>query len=244
VLAVAQGRGGEDARAPLICAQYIGAGRTLFHATDETWRWRWRIGDEYFARYWLQTIRWLGRAKLIGPAALRTDRESYLAGETARLQAVFRDERQAPAEDDGAAAIIEAPDGRAERVELRRAAVGRGLFEAAVEGLRPGKYRARLVLPRVADGQPSTEFMVLPPVDELARRQADFAAMKEAAELSGGRFFNPADAGRLPAELPPGRPAVVERLPPRPLWNRWPAAAVFLALLIGEWTLRKRRGMA
>jgi len=32
---------------PVICMQYVGAGKVLFHATDETWRWRWRSGDVF-----------------------------------------------------------------------------------------------------------------------------------------------------------------------------------------------------
>ena len=32
-------------RLPLIVMQYVGAGKVLFHATDETWRWRRRVGD-------------------------------------------------------------------------------------------------------------------------------------------------------------------------------------------------------
>ena len=29
-------------RMPVILMQYVGAGKVLFHATDETWRWRYR----------------------------------------------------------------------------------------------------------------------------------------------------------------------------------------------------------
>src|SRR4029079_17952300 len=40
---------------PIICLQFIGAGKVVFHATDETHRWRFRVGDEYFSRYWIET---------------------------------------------------------------------------------------------------------------------------------------------------------------------------------------------
>ena len=28
--------------------------------------WRWRVGDVFFARYWVQAIRYLSRSKLLG----------------------------------------------------------------------------------------------------------------------------------------------------------------------------------
>ena len=49
---------------PVIMMQYVGAGKVLFHATDETWRWRRRMGDVFLARYWVQALRSLSRAKL------------------------------------------------------------------------------------------------------------------------------------------------------------------------------------
>ena len=71
----------------------------------------------------------------------------------------------------------------------------------------------------------------------------DAAEMRRAARQTGGQFYTFETAGRLADDLPPGQQVPVETLPPRPLWNRWPVLAVFLGLLIGEWILRKRRGM-
>jgi len=64
---------------------YIGAGQVLFHATAATWRWRLGAGDVYFARYWLQAIRRLCRAKLAESdgATLSADHRAPAAGEFA-----------------------------------------------------------------------------------------------------------------------------------------------------------------
>ena len=90
---------------PAICLQFVGAGKVVFHAIDETWRWsRHRDGEQFYARYWGQTIRYLSRSKLLGgnrAAELATDRESYQRGETVRLRVRFLDDRLAPAQDDG-----------------------------------------------------------------------------------------------------------------------------------------------
>ena len=75
-------------------------GMVIFHATDETWRWRFQVGDVFFARYWVQTIRYLSRTKLLGKdqvARLSTDRKEYGRGDRVRLRLEFTDPRQTPA---------------------------------------------------------------------------------------------------------------------------------------------------
>ena len=68
---------------PVICFQYFGAGRVLFHAIDSTWRWRIGVGDVFFARYWVQTIRYLARGKLTSGRGveLAADRREFRRGE-------------------------------------------------------------------------------------------------------------------------------------------------------------------
>jgi hypothetical protein len=67
--------------------------------------------------------------------------------------------------------------------------------------------------------------------------------MRQAADMTKGRFYPLAEAGRLVGDLPEGRQVPIENLPPLPLWNRWPLLLAFLVLLAGEWILRKRGGM-
>ncbi len=233
-------------RLPVICLQYVGAGKVLFHATDETWRWRYRTGDAYFARYWLQTIRSLCRAKLAEaerPVALATDRRHYDPNEPVQIQLRFVDERLAPPEDDGAAVVVEHSGGKSHRVVLRRTSTRRGLFEASFLPSIPGDYRVRLVAPTLKDAPAAIDFTVTRPAAEFARLPMDASAMRRAVELTGGGFFTFAEADRLPAAIPPGRPVPVESLPPVPLWNRWPVLTLLLSVLCAEWILRKRRGM-
>ncbi len=68
--------------------------------------------------------------------------------------------------------------------------------------------------------------------------------MRQAADMTKGRCYTLADADRLLDDLPEGRQVPIESLPPLPLWNKWPVLLVLLVLLIGEWILRKRGGMA
>ena len=39
---------GSEGKLPLIVYQFLGAGKVMFHAFDDTWRWRFRAGDQLF----------------------------------------------------------------------------------------------------------------------------------------------------------------------------------------------------
>ena len=121
---------GSDGRhLPVFCIEYVGAGKVLFHATDETWRWRFRIGDRYFARYWGQMLRYLCRTKLEdakAPVMLTSDRRTYDHGESVALRVRFGDERIAPTADDGVTVVVEVAGRQIDRLQLHRTRLGAG----------------------------------------------------------------------------------------------------------------------
>ncbi len=235
-------------RLPLVVMQYVGAGKVVFHATDETWRWRWRVGDVFFARYWVQTIRYLSRSKLgegNRTAKLSADHSDgkYRRGEPVRLSVAFADERLAPAEDDGVTVVLEHRGGKTERIKLRRTSADRGVFVVSLASPALGAYHAWVAAPPLEGKAPAVDFTVEPRPGEMERLQMDGVELRRAAEQTKGRFYTLAEADRLADDLPEGRQVPVETLPPKPLWNRWPVLAIFLGLLIGEWILRKWGGM-
>jgi len=247
VLAEHPTRTGPDGRSlPLVCLQYVGSGKVLFHATDETWRWRYRLGDVLFARYWVQTIRFLARSKLATgrqQALLSTDQPDYRPGEPVRLRVQFVDPRLAPEADDGVLVVLQRQGRESRRVVLRRAGLARGTFEALLSDLPPGRYHAWMVTPVSGGETPAVDFVMRAPAGEFERVAMDAVAMRRAAETTKGRYYDLASAERLLRDLPPGRQVPIETLPPRALWNRWPVLLVVLMLLIGEWLLRKAGGM-
>jgi len=233
-------------RLPVIVMQYVGAGKVLFHATDETWRWRYRVGDAYFARYWIQTIRFLARSKLAdagGGAVLSVDRRDYRRGEPVLLRARFADERLAPAEDDGVTVVLEHKDHKTQRIKLHRTAASRGVFEAVLSQLPIGAYHAWIAIPTPQGRAPAADFTVAAPPGEFAKVEMDAAELQRAAEVTKGRYYTFSTADRLLQDLPEGRQVPIESLPPKPLWNTWPVLTAFLLLLTAEWILRKLGGM-
>jgi hypothetical protein len=229
---------------PVICFQFVGPGRVLFHAIDSTWRWRLGAGDVYFARYWVQTIRFLARGKLTSGAGveLSADRREYRHGEVVRLRARFRDPRAAPA---GAEinVLVESPGQPRRRVALHRNSSLPGVFEGSLADLAQGQYEVVVAEPQSSGNPPATRFTVVAPPGELARLEMDAAALSYAAEISRGKFYTFANADELLNDLPTGRRVPLASLPPIPLWNRWWLLTAFLACITSEWILRKRKGM-
>ena len=118
-----------------------------------------------------------------------------------------------------------------------------GVFDGSIDGPAEGLYEVVLAEPQVPGEPPTARFTVVAPPGELARLEMDAAALSYAAEVSRGKFYTFADAQRLLSELPAGRCAPLASLPPIPLWNRWWLLTAFLACIICEWILRKRKGM-
>lgn len=232
---------------PLITMHFVGAGKVIFHAFDESYRWsRHPDGELYYARYWIQTMRYLSRSKLLGgsrTAELTTDREEYRRGDAVRIRVRFFDDRLAPPQDDGVKIVLEQDGGRRRQMALSRDAANRGLFEGTISNLAEGRYRAWVATPTLEGQPPAERFAVVAPPGEQARLEMDSADLKLAAKTSQGKFYTIQTADRLLEDLPQGRQVRIESLPPTPIWNSAILAAVFVVLIATEWLLRKRIGL-
>lgn len=240
--------GSNGRKLPIISLQYAGAGKVVFHATDDTWRWRYRLGDVLFARYWVQSIRFLSRAKLLGrdrAAEITVDHTNleYVRGEPVRIRVRFFDERQAPSADDGVVVVVEHEGRNTQRITLHRASTSRGVFEGVLTGAADGKYRAWIATPVLEGTSDAVEFRVIAPPGEFQQRELDAALLQQVSRDTGGRYYEADTANRLLGDLPRGRQVPIEPLAPVVLWNQVPIVLLLLGLLIGEWIVRKRKGL-
>ena len=231
---------------PVIMRQYVGAGEVLFHATDETWRWKWRSDDRIFARYWGQVVRRLGRGRVASQRDgihLTTDRQRYRLGQNVWLQARFLNPAQAPADAAGVAVELIGELEPRREIRLTRRLGFRGAFQYTLQGLPPDRYTMRVIAPLVDGSSQSTSFEVIAPPGELARTTVASESLSLAAELTGGRAYTTATADQLPADLPQPRDIRIESLPDQPLWNTHWVIALLLVFLTAEWILRRRSAM-
>jgi uncharacterized membrane protein len=239
-------RGVDGRKLPVILERRSGAGLVIFHATDETWRWRYQVGDVFFARYWIQTIRYLSRTKLLGKdqvARLSTSRKEYGRGDRVRLRLEFTDPRQTPPVGQDVVVMLTRGDEPQQQIKLAQLPTNPELYEATFDPQAEGSYRARVIEP-ILPGEPSVGFTVKVSEVEFERTQMDAGELECAATKTKGRFYKWSTVGSLLDDLPAGRHVPMKQTaPPVELWNRWPVLLLLLVVLVGEWTLRKRSGM-
>ncbi|MDG3005536.1 VWA domain-containing protein [Paludisphaera mucosa] len=236
---------GSDGKLPLILYQFAGSGRTMFHAFDDTWRWRFRSGDRYFGRFWVQTIRFLARSRLAGKrqAELQTDRRAYERGQPIQIRVRFPNPGLVPL-DDETSVQVERQGGAGRTLKLRRSPTARNVFEGVLSQAAEGEYTARLLPPPVLDGPiPTAGFRVESPAGEFEKVQMNESELRRAAAATAGAYYPATAAAGLLGDLPKPSKVPLETDPPIPLWNSWPILALFLTLLASEWILRKRARM-
>ncbi len=228
---------------PIIAMQRFGAGKILWHATDETWQWRRRVGDLYYGRYWVQAIRFLSRSRLLGQskqAELRSDRSVYQRDDTINLRVRFFNEAEAPTTNDGVQVNVERRNGTTQLVTLQRVPQSPHVFEGQVQRPLDGTYHAWVAKPDFAQTPPSTDFRVESPDREFKVRGTNHPDIQSAAKISHGRAYNLATVEKLPDDIPVGQPIPLRSEEPIVIWNRWEVLAIFASLLTTEWLLRKR----
>jgi hypothetical protein len=236
---------GSEGKLPLIVYQFVGAGKAMFHAFDDTWRWRFRAGDQYFGRFWVQTVRFLARSKLVGQrqAEITTDRRRYERGQPIQLRVRFPNPAVARGTSELHVEVARKGQG-GRKLKLGVVPGTPNVFEGALPQAPEGDYDVRLLPPPVLEGgMPTASFRVDPPVNEFERTQMNEPELVRAAELTGGKFYTPLGVETLLKDLPPPSKQPLDTDPPIPLWNTWPVLCVFLLLITTEWVFRKRRQM-
>lgn len=246
VLATHPTRAGSEGKVPIFVTQFAGAGKVLFLASPETWRWRFRVGDAYFGRFWVQSIRYLARSKLLGKtrsAELVTDRRQYQRGEPVAIRVRFVDESLQPAEDNGVRVMVERKGHEQREVMLKRVPSSRAIYEGNYLQAKEGSYHLWVVSPSLPGQPPVADFDVQAPPGELANVRMNEPELRRLAERTEGRYFNFLTIGELLETIPEGHKVPLDTDPPLPLWNTWPVLGLFMVLLLTEWLLRKRKRM-
>ena len=235
-------------RRPGITLHYSGAGQVLFHAFDQTWRWRFRQGNEDFGRYWIQTIRMLSRSKLSSetPATLSGPKGDVQEGDEIPFRVTLnqhRDEIDSERQREPFSLVVDSTQGKVAETPLTPSPTEPNRLTATLTPLPPGRYDVWLRSPSIEPRSVRYGLVVTALATEQSRLATDFDALETLATRTGGKAYTEKDADRLFRELPDPQSLQTERLPARPLWNSPWLAILVVGLLSVDWTIRRSSGL-
>ena len=235
--------GPDGRKAPLLVLGRFGAGRTLFSAFDDSWRWRFYTGESVFDTYWVQQLRYLARSRKIGQRAmtLTTGQGVYELGSIAHASLRIPDPQLQGRLPDTLRAQLIGPAGEliGEQPLTRQAG---DLFVTSFPADRVGKFTLRLPSSATGSDTIDTPFEVSLPRLELADPRVDRAAMTRLAAETQGRTIDWTDAGPQLLRIPSAA-VEIPVISAQPLWNAPVVMLLFVGLIVTEWVLRKVNGM-
>ena len=243
----------EQTAHPALVAQRFGEGRV--GAVTIADMWRWGMMDEEarkdLDRSWRQLMRWL--------VVDVPDRIQFAAspeGDRVKLAVRVRDEAFRPMDDamvkieitTNSSGKTAAPSLLYAEPSLTEA----GLFEAEYFTREPGFYRATATVERTAAepataekalGSKATGWAYDPGAEEYADLSPGREWLEQVAKETGGQLLALDDLKRLPELLKQVRVPVEETIT-QPLWHAPWVFALMVGLLVTEWWLRRKGGMA
>jgi hypothetical protein len=242
-----------EAGDPLLVARQYDAGRVLVFAADSTHRW-FRYGHEdAHRRFWRQAMLWLANKDdlLRRDVWVRLARRRFRPGETVSITAGARAESGEVLADAQLTGTVQ--QGTADPRPIRLVREGDEWVSELEPLEEPGEYVIRVAAQLAGQeiGDATAKFSVQALDLELsdpAGNPQQLAALARMTSSAGGRSLPPEQLGAVFEELlekPPEMEIEVETK-----WRfgdsaaeTWPFFALFIALLSGEWYLRKKWGL-
>lgn len=225
-----------------------GAGRVLYLASDETWRWRYKAADSYHQRIWNQL------ATYVMPRPFATSDEylsvdtgpvSYQNGDSASIRIRLMGLDGKPATDATVDALVWKNGRTVSTVSLIADPDVPGIYRGESGELSEGDYEVSVQASGFSQEalKARGQFVVLPPESaELANTTCNEALLQQMAAESGGVYLREEQVNQLAGLLSPlssGRVVESDTLLWQSYW--WFAAIIFLLTM--EWFLRKRAGL-
>ncbi len=234
---------------PAVVLRPYGAGKVLYQAFDDSWRWRYEVADLNHVKYWNQIANWIAEI----PFAVRDKFVSldaggitYRPGESAELRVRLRDGEGKPVTNAGADAVLSRDGKRVATIRLTQDDNAGGLFRGKTAGLEPGNYEVAVESAAIAerDAKARTEFKVEPrETGELTQLSLNEELLQQVSAETGGMYLREENIDRLTELLAPmSQGKVIES--DTVLWQSWWWFLPIVLLLTIEWIIRKRAGMS
>jgi len=241
---------GQVEQTPAVLSMRYGAGRVIYVATDETWRWRYGRGEALYERFWLPLIRLQGRESLARsskPAVLEISPRRAVVEQPVRIELRLLDQSLVDLRLQATSVRLRrTSDPEDPGVELRLTPEGgiasRGVsqtFATTWLSSEPGTYSVESIEPLLSGLDLVGAFEVTLPDDELRQPETNHALLANLASETDGAIVNVNDVGALP-DLIRRRERLISGTPDiATLWDRPIVLIVLVLLLTIEWVGRK-----
>ena len=240
---------------PLVGEMRYGQGVVLAVMTDSLWRWQLdpsTLGA--YQSFWKQILYWLTPDEEALDAFeldLFADSGRIYLGDTLELNARIGVAQGDRIPDVEVVCEIVGPEGRTLQFDMAPQPVtttgGETLpgYGMPFEARTPGLYKARAKADHEGEEIVSApySFYVKPFTPETLPRPADNELLKTLAESNAGRFMEPEEVGDVLLALEV-KAQDREEVTFASLWNTFPVLLTLIALLTGEWVLRKIQNLA
>lgn len=244
---LAQVTSADGKESPALVVQPFGRGRTAALLIGDLWRWNLKRTDHTesdLEKSWRQTVRWLV-SDVPGRVEVESRRSS--TGSTPAVQVLVRarDAQFEPLDNANVALHVQTPDGH--KIELVAESSDRspGQYEALFAPRAPGVYRATIMV-TAADGsevgQREIGWTVEPQTEEFRTLAVNRPLLEQLAKQTGGEVIALDNLDSFVSSLPNRKIPVTETWT-YPLWHQSSVFLLAITCLIGEWGLRRWRGM-
>jgi len=238
---------GETRSAAAVFRRY-GAGKALYLAFDESWRWRYKVGDLYHAKFWNQTAKFVMESPFAVQdkfVSLDSGALNYEPGASAEIRTRILDAQGRAMSRAKAEAWLMREGRKVATIALTADENETGIYRGRTAPLTDGDYEVRVRVEGLPESEMKsrTGFAVRRvATGELAELHCNEALLRQLAANSGGRYCREEELGTLLERLKPlsqGRIIESETV----LWQSWWWFGAVMLLLALEWGLRKRAGM-
>ena len=242
--------GMDDRRRDLVvlASQRYGRGKAIAHMVQDSWVWQMHakmsVADQTHENYWRQMLRWLVDG-VPDTVDVHTVSDRVEPGETVTVVADVVDRSFVELNDAKVTAHVTRPGGGVEDVPMHWTGERSGEYRATFTAAEAGVYKADVEALRgaTAVGRSATQVRAVPSDAEYFDATMQAGRLKRIADDTGGKFYEAESSAGLPEDLQyTGRG--VTTIEERELWHMPVVLIVMLALMFGEWSLRRRVGLA
>ncbi len=231
-------------REPLLVWQRYGRGSTFELATASTQRWQMLlpVEDQRHEMFWRQLMHALAD-QAPQAASLSAGRTVFNDESSVQLTAQIRDSNFDPVADAKVEVLVTPEQGSAYVRALQPAIDGKGGYTTMLDAASSGLYRVEMTAHTNKDQvlTASTAFRRDDKVVEYFDSYQHRAVLERLAKETQGRFWRVDQLASLAQAIPYTKSGIVERQ----IFDLWNIPLVFLMLLalkVGEWLLRLKRG--